>query len=101
MLYVNDRLSEDRLPVGLHPLLKWLPMVLYAVKDAVDAMGPVLLPVMMSSSVLTPPDESMANVRLQFVAHFGLSWGLQNPAEVAQERLDSGLFVLGSDGRMD
>lgn len=40
-LYVDNRLREDRSPVGLHPLLWWLPGVLYDVKDDVDATGSV------------------------------------------------------------
>lgn len=54
-LYADRRFREEHSPVGLHSLLWWLPVVLYAVEDGAGATGRGFLPIPLDSSVLPTP----------------------------------------------
>lgn len=56
-LYVDSRLLKDRPQVALHPLLWWLPVVIYTVKDGVNATGPGFRLVPLGSGVLQPSED--------------------------------------------
>lgn len=76
-LYDSTWLRKDRPSVGLHPLLWWLPVVFYAIEDGLDATGPVLLSVPLSSTVRLHPGESAADVECTWLHLLGACVGIR------------------------